>query len=105
MLSSLREVPKDFEGDFRMQHSLLNGAFYSVLHIKHVWNLKHTHPDSYDWLRRSHITQFCSSSLQLLHSMVALVGVALAYPQHTLTATPTCSSHSGTVLHETYIAG
>ena len=29
----------------------------------------------------------------------------LVYPQRTLTATPTCSSYSGTTLYETHVAG
>ena len=31
--------------------------------------------------------------------------VATEYPQRTLTATSSCSSHSGTALYETYIGG
>ena len=31
-------------------------------------------------------------------------GVAAVYPQSTLKGTPACSSHSGTVLYETYLA-
>ena len=37
--------------------------------------------------------------------MVASITVTVAFPQSTLKGTPTSSSHSGTVLCETYIAG
>ena len=42
--------------------------------------------------------------IQLLHCRVAPVGVAASYPECTLTATLTCSSHSDIVLYETYVA-
>ena len=47
---------------------------------------------------------YTEGTLQLLHCMVAPVEVATEYPQGTLTATPTCSSHSGTALYESYVA-
>ena len=46
-------------------------------------------------------------SMMLRSSMPAfekVYTVAAEYPQHTLTATPTCSGHSGTVLYDTYVA-
>ena len=63
----------------------------------------------------------CSVPLQLLQPLVATMVLfymkltptgataqcssCRAYSQHTTTGTPTCSSHNGSVLYETYEAG
>ena len=47
----------------------------------------------------------CEGMLQLLQQEVPHNAVTVEYPQHTFAATPACSSHSGTVLYESYIAG
>ena len=46
--------------------------------------------------------QVAENTLLLLH---CTVGVAVVYSQQTLTAIPTCISHGGKALHETYIVG
>ena len=66
------------------------------------------HPDSSDQLRRSQITLYrcgycqagsnCEGMLQLLQKEIPNNEVDAEYHQRTLTAIPTCSSHSGTVL-------
>ena len=45
------------------------------------------------------------SLLQLLQHELPCNAVVEEHPQHTFTATPTCRSHSGTVLYETYETG
>ena len=43
--------------------------------------------------------------MQELQQKLPQNAVAAEYPHHTLTATLTCSSHSGTALYETYVTG
>ena len=71
------------------------------------------HPDFSNYLHTSHITQYCcgycmleylwvySSTLQLPWQELT----CMQYPHCTLKGTPTCCSHSITVLHETHIDG
>ena len=62
-----------------------------------------THLDSSNC--RSHKMQYncgyCTANRCSCKSMLLPNAVAAEYPQCTLTATPTCSSHSGTMLYET----
>ena len=41
---------------------------------------------------------------QLLHQELLHNAIAVEYPHHTLTGTSTHSSHSGSMLYETYVA-
>ena len=76
-----------------------------------------THPNSCDQLRRLHVTQYhcgyCKleyvwgyyeGTLMLLWQATAHP-VAAESPHRTLNGTPTCSSHIGTALYETHVAG
>ena len=47
----------------------------------------------------------CDGMPQLLQKEQLCNTVAVEYLQHTLTATQTFSSHSGTLLYETFVAG
>ena len=75
--------------------------------------------DSYDRLRKSHITQNCcgyhkleyldgyyKGSLMLLwQELPRTYAVAADYSHGTFRGTPTCSSHSDFALYETHVAG
>ena len=66
-----------------------------------------THTDSSDRFHRSRITR-CHCGYYKFGAAVRGIpcnAVAAEYLQRTLTATQTCSNHSGTALCETYIAG
>ena len=77
-------------------------------------NLIHTHPDSSHQLHRSHTMQYCCGYWKLEYlwgySDATVIGanahaVAVEYPHSSFNGTPTHSSHTGTVLYETYVAG
>ena len=74
--------------------------------------IKWTHPDSSDLLGKSHIiilqvrvpSRVLSEYADTTVTGATAHAVAAEYPHSNLKGTPTCSNHSGTVLHETYVA-
>ena len=82
---------------------------YSISMIHNFFHLHiHIPPDQ---LCRSHIMQYCCGYCRMAYPqaatawMVPTITVAAEYPHSTLKGTPTCSSHRGTALYETYVAG
>ena len=96
----------------------LNGTFHLSPHENILYHCTHKHSLFVLYSLYTSMVNWCSTivamaswsgceaegTLQLFQQELPCNAVAAEYPQHTLTATPTCSSHSGVVLYETYVA-